>query len=221
MAYSGSAGDTRRPTPQGGETVKRCGISFEALADYNDGRADENAAEEIRRHLSADCGHCRENLEWLRRAAQTMRAASEIQVPQTLVSRLHDVYADRFRMPVRKSLLARLTFDSRSTPAFAGARGAAAEPVRLNFSTDLHDIDLWEEPAGPGRWYIIGQVLPREGAEVLQPEEIVFTSADGSRITVTPELPEFHLPSVPTGTYEVAVRLADTELLMRDVSVGI
>jgi hypothetical protein len=200
--------------------VKRCSIPFEALVDYHDGRADQNAVERIREHLSADCAYCRESLAWMKRAADTILGAERVQVPHTLMDRLHAIYTERFRMPVRQSLLARMSFDSRSAQALAGARGASEEAFELNYTTDLHDIDIWEEPAGQGNWYVIGQVLPREGEETLQPQQVVLSAADGTELSVTPDMPEFHLPSVPAGIYDVTVRLPGSEILIPGFAVG-
>ena len=200
--------------------MKRCGISFETLADYHDGRADRQAEERIREHLSARCTHCTESLAWLERSTNTLREAARIPVPQSLVDRLQSIYAERFRMPVRQSFLARLRFDGRSETALAGARGAAREAFQLNYITDEHDVDIWEEPAGDGNWYVIGQILPREGDAVFQPRQVVLTPAAGEAITITPELPEFHLPSVPAGIYSAAIQLQDSEILIHEFSVG-
>ena len=203
-----------------GETVKRCSIPFETLADYYDGRVDENAVERIREHLAGGCGNCTEGLAWLQRTTQSMREAERTQVPQALVDRLHSLYAERFRAPVRRSLLARLSFDSRPTPALSGARGSGEEAFKLNYRTDEHDIDIWEEPAGEGAWYLIGQVLPREGDEVFQPRQVVLTAPDGAEQSVIPELQEFHVSSVPSGVYKVAIRLDDSDILIPEFAVG-
>ena len=66
-------------------------------------------------------------------------------------------------------------------PALSGARGASEDPIKLNFSTDLHDIDFWEEPSGPGLWYVIGQVLAREGEETCKPEQTCSPTPMGYR----------------------------------------
>ena len=62
--------------------MKRCGISFETLADYNDGRADERASEQVREHINAGCDQCLEGLAWLQRAAHTLRAAADVRFPR-------------------------------------------------------------------------------------------------------------------------------------------
>ena len=200
--------------------MNRCAISFEALADYHDNRADESSAARIREHLERDCKHCRESLAWLERTAVTMREAASVSVSASLLERLHNVYVDRFRLPVRKSWMARLTFDSRATPALAGARGNSEGAFQLNFSTDEHDVDIWEESSGQDRWYIIGQVLPKEGDGAVVPDEVVFKAEDGAEITTRPDSPEFHVPVVPTGIYQVTLRMSDSEIRIADLSVG-
>ena len=200
--------------------MKRCSISFETLADYHDGRADENAAQQVRDHLASGCTECRNGLAWLGKAAHTIRDAESVQVPSPLIDRLQNIYAERFRMPARPSLLARLSFDSRANHALAGARGAGEEAFKLNYTTDLHDIDVWQEPAGQTNWYLIGQVLPREGDETVQPQQVILTSESGSEYSVTPEMPEFHLPSVPAGVYRATLRLQDGEIVIPAFTVG-
>jgi hypothetical protein len=159
--------------------MKRCNISFETLADYRDGRAQETESQRIREHLDTGCAHCRDAMAWLERTGAAMAEAQRTEVPQRLVDRLQGVFAERFRMPERRSLLARLTFDGRSPMALAGVRGGDEGAFNLSYSTELHEIDIWEEPVAPGRWYIIGQVLSRDGDEALLPGEIVLTREDG------------------------------------------
>ena len=123
-------------------------------------------------------------------------------------------------MPVRQSLLARLRFDSRATQTLSAARGASEEAFTLNYSTEMHDIDIWEEPAEQGNWYLIGQVLPLSGQETLQPQQVVFSAIDGAELSITPDMPEFHLPSIPAGIYNVTVRFPDSEILIPGFAVG-
>ncbi len=205
--------------------MKLCGIALETLADYQEGRADERAAAQIREHLDRDCVHCRQNLAWLQNATTTLREAHMVQVPATALTRAGAIFRERFRPTVVPnpllSWLASLQFDSRNTlPALAGARGAKREGVQLVYTTNRHDIELFQEPTGQGNWVMIGQVTPREGDAVLIPYEIVLTERGGSRLTFTPQSEEFHLPSIPGGLYDIALRLTDGEITLPDVGVG-
>ena len=205
--------------------MKNCGITLETLADYREGRADAGTTQQIRAHIDRDCPHCRQNLVWLQRTAETFREAHTVKVPEAALTRAHSLFRERFRpAPAPNPLLswlARLQFDSRqSMPALAGARGAKREGVQLVYSTNVHDIELFQEPAEPGNWYMIGQVMPREGDAVIVLQEIVLTERNGSRLIFKPESEEFHLPSVPAGLYEIALRLAGGEITIPDVGIG-
>ena len=200
--------------------MKRCSVSFDVLADFKDGRADDSAAALVRAHLDAGCAHCRDGITWLDKMAATLVEARRVQAPDRLVERASVLFKERFRMPVRPSLLARLSFDGRPSFSPAGARGADQAAFRLSYSTDLHDVDVWEEPVGEGSWYLIGQVLPREGDNVYQPLEVILTAGSGVETSVTPDLPEFHLPAVAPGVYRMALKLADSEILIPEFTVG-
>lgn len=201
--------------------MKRCGISFETLADYQDGMADVEASVQVRAHLDAGCAHCREILAWLNTSAVTLREAQRVQVPQTALDRAYVLFRERFRAPERISWLARLQFDShRGLPALAGARGARPEGFQLIYSTDAHDIELFQEPTEAGTWYVIGQVMPREGDGTIVPQQVIFRAKEGGNVSVTPQTEEFHLPSVPSGLYQVSLRLAEGDIALADVSIG-
>jgi hypothetical protein len=205
--------------------VKHCGIALETLADYQDGRADQATAEQVVTHLDQDCAHCLQNLSWLQHTRETLREAHAVTAPEAALARAHAIFRERFRpAPTSNALLswlASLQFDSRrSAPALAGARGGKREGVQLVYTTENHDIELFQEPAEQGKWYMIGQVMPREGEETIVPQEIVLTERGGSRLTFHPEAEEFHLPAVPEGLYEISLRLAEGEIKMTDVGVG-
>lgn len=200
------------------------------MADYQEGRLDERAAAQVREHLEQECLSCRQNLAWLQRTSTTLRQAHTVQVPRSALTRAHSLFRERFRpadaVPASSSnpftaWLARLQFDSRnSMPALAGSRGAKREGTQLVYSTDIHDIDLFQELNAQGGWYLIGQVMPREGTAIIVPIEIILTERDGSRLAFIPQSEEFHLPSVPQGVYEISLHLADGEITLPSVGVG-
>lgn len=205
--------------------MKNCGIALETLADYRDGRADADTAARIQAHLERDCIHCRQELDWLQRTAATLRASQEVKVPERSLARAHSLFRERFRAEVKQSplasWLAQLQFDSRrSSLSMSGARSGAREGIQLVYSTVLYDIDLFQEPAGQGKWHLTGNVLPRAGEEIIVPDEIVLLSRDGSRRSFSPENEEFHLPSIPEGEYDVLFRLAPGEITIRSIGIG-
>ncbi len=206
--------------------MKRCGIAFETLADYHEGKADASVSARIREHLDRDCLHCRQNLAWLERATGTLREAPFVQVPEAALERARALFRERYPSPATLpnplfAWLAQLQFDSRSSaPMLAGARGMKREGVQLVYSTEVHDIDLFQELSGEGTWYLIGQVMPRDGEATIVPQEVVLTERGGNRLTFAPESGEFHLPAIPEGIYDIALRLADGEITLPGVGIG-
>lgn len=201
--------------------MKSCDITFENLADYNDGCAASAVAEQISQHLKTGCNQCRENLAWMQDTMTTLKAAENVVVPQSIASRAHTVFTERFRAPIRHSWFAFLQFDSRSSMmAMAGARGGQADSYQLIYSTDAHDIELFQEPSEDGKWYIIGQVMPKEGETTLVTHEVILKGADQESLTFPCRSDEFHLTSVPAGIYDITLRLSEEEITLSSVSVG-
>ena len=200
--------------------VRLCRISFESLVDYREGRAAPAVAERIAAHLAADCAHCRPTLAWLAQTTPQIHAAQQMQVPQAALNRAYNLFRERMPAPAPSRWQALFQFDSRSSPAFAGARGQAAGAFQLRFGTAQHDITLFQEPVTGGKWYVIGQVIPNTGDAVIVPQEITLTGPDGAAQTFAPQADEFHLPDLTPGTYALHIRLDSGEILFPAVEIG-
>jgi hypothetical protein len=201
--------------------MNRCGLSFEALVDYHDGRADAATAARVHAHLESGCALCRSRLTRLERDLDTLREAARAdRVPDAWVERARQLYRDRFRRPERVSWFAKLVFDSRATPSLAGARGEESQAFQLLYSTEEFDLDVWQERADADRWHLIGQVLPRQGGGALAPEAAILTSPDGGILTATLEAGEFHFADVPPGRYRLTLDIGPAQLVVPEVIVG-
>lgn len=196
-----------------------CGIPFELLVDYREGRATTDASRQVQSHLASGCDACAEHMARLERLLSVLPEAQRVHAPEAAVERARALFRERFRAPARMTLLARLTLDSRGAGALSAARGEA-QPRQILYETDEYDLDLWEESVADGEWYLIGQVLPKSGAGTIAPESAVLTSAEGTEMRATAEGDEFHLPSVRAGIYQLRLRLGDTEIYIPDVTVG-
>jgi hypothetical protein len=201
--------------------MNRCGISFEALVDYHDGRADAAAVASVRAHLEAGCALCQSRLARLSHDLVTLREAARAdQVPDAWVERARQLHRDRFRKPERVSWFAQLVFDSRMTPSLAGARGEDSYAFQLLYSTDEFDLDVWQERTEADRWHLIGQVLPRQGGGVLTPDAASLTSPDGVTWSATLEAGEFHFADMPSGIYRLSLDIGQAQLVVPEVAVG-
>ena len=200
--------------------MDRCDMKFETLVDYREGRLDAAQAEQVRAHLDIGCEQCRQQLARMERSLSALREVDRFHAPQAAVERARALFRERFRKPERPPLLARLVFDSRTQPAFAAARGVGSAAIQTLFATETHEIDLWQEQTEGTLWYLIGQVLPREGEEAVAPESAVFTDAEGNRLEARLEGDEFHAPELPAGVYQLDLRLGETEIVLPEVVVG-
>lgn len=200
--------------------IKSCRIPFESLVDYAENRAPTATTERIRAHLAADCANCRATLDWMANATPQIHAAQQVEVPAFMLNRAYDLFRQKFPVPARPAWQAFLQFDSRNTLAFAGARGQAEGAFQMRFSAEQHDITLFQEPIAGGAWYLIGQVLPREGDAVIIPLEITLVGPDGATQDFSPQAEEFHLSPIAAGTYKMTIRWEDGELVLPEISVG-
>lgn len=204
--------------------MKECRVTLNVLADYLDGVGDTEVRQALGQHIAEGCLQCRNSLHWLRR---TLGALAQVdagkQAPDAAIARARALYREQFRPPLSIALpafLARLVFDSRSSPVAVGARGERTAAYHQIFSADAYDIDIWQEPMSDVSWYLIGQVLPIDVDEIVVPEAVVLYEASGDLIPSVEEAGEFHIPAVPEGTYQVHLRLADREVIIPEVVVG-
>ena len=200
--------------------IRSCRIPFESLVDYNENRAAPATAERIRAHLAADCASCRAALNWLASATPQIHAAQQTQVPDRALNRAYHLFRQRFPASARPTWRALPQFDSRNHLSFAGARGHSEGAFQMRFSAERHDVTLFQEPLAGGAWYLIGQVLPKEGNAVIVPQEVEMIGRDGKTQMFFPQGEEFHLPEIAAGTYDIVIRWEDGEIVLPGIDAG-
>lgn len=204
--------------------MNRCRIPFEAILDYQEGRAAGELAERIQAHLADDCANCRRHLARWERLLGVMKEADRWHAPESVLERAYAILEERYRppapVPSLTTRIARLLFDSRTNLALAGARGEAGQEVQLVYGTEGYDVNLWTEAQENGRWYLIGQALAHPDRTAVLPEQVLLTAQDGTNLTATLETNEFHLEALTPGVYVLHVQLPDCEIVVSDVTVG-
>lgn len=198
----------------------RCGMAFETLLDYYEGRADEAAAARVREHLTAGCQTCQQQLARIARTLDVLPELGRLPVPEPVLERARAIYRERFSKPERTSILAKLVFDSRTHLALAGARGEENTSLQQHYRTDSYDIDLWQEWTEEKAWYLIGQALSTQGDAILRPDAVLLISPEGATQTARIEPREFHFDAVPEGRYTMIVQLGGVDVTLPDVLVG-
>ncbi|MBM3495746.1 MAG: hypothetical protein FJX72_15690 [Armatimonadetes bacterium] len=157
---------------------------------------------------------------WLRRVARALRAEGIAQAPQSVLDCARTAFVEHRRNPDQVVHVARPLFDSWANLAPVALRGEAATTRHQVYSTAWHDVDLWGERLTDELWYLIGQVLPKQGGAAIRPLEALLMSSDKSVKTGVPDNGEFHIPSVHPGIYDLRLRLSGSEILLPNVYVG-
>jgi hypothetical protein len=136
------------------------------------------------------------------------------------LNRVRVLFDERFPQPPTLFALARLVFDSRVAQAPVYARGAAGETCQLLFSTNRHNVEIWEERQDATHCYVIGQVLPIGGGVALAPREVNLVPDGGDPIAAEPYMDEFHAPHLPVGRYAIRIRMEDGEIVIPEIELG-
>ena len=199
-------------------------ISFETLLDIADQKLTPNS--ETTSHLS-DCARCADEMRGLEELMQLMRADRSVDAPRDVLAYAVNIFEERKlkfglhraapRSSFVKRIVAALSFDSFDrAPAF-GVRSGPGAARQLLYSAGDNDIDLRINEQENNRWAIAGQVLGEHCAG----GEISLHGYEVSNSASLNEQCEFTLPAVPAGIYELVVRLADVEVEVPPIEIGI
>jgi hypothetical protein len=122
---------------------------------------------------------------------------------------------------LRRRVEAWLSFDSWATaPLAAGLRSTSSATRQLVFSADGRDVDLRIVPAGM-QFTLSGQVLgPDETGTVMLVPEVTAGDPGAARQVPLDALGEFHLAEVQPGRYQLALQLADQDVVLPAFDVG-
>ena len=204
--------------------MEECGMDWEALAEYREGRAVGANRARLDEHLAGGCGECRVRLDWLARAVPALAAPALPPAPAAFQRRASALFRERMQRPAARPwpLIARLLFDGRAAftaPAFARGEGGRDSSLHRVYAVAGREIDLWEEREPGGNSYVIGQVLTAE-AEA-PPLSAAWLSTEGvAPHAAALEDGEFHLAAVPAGTYVLTLVLGEETILVPHLTVA-
>ena len=195
-------------------------VSLERLTDLVECQLSGDEQTGLHNHLAA-CPRCAADLAWLKRVIALMGTDDSQDAPPAVIAHAVQLFRPRTeqvaRMPNhrRRRLLARLRFDSARPPLALGLRAGRLEARQQLYSAGNHDLDLRLNPAGTA-WLLSGQVLGAEasGQAELRGETIRVQAALN-------DLSEFTLPPVPAGRYALLLHLAEVEIEVADLEVGL
>jgi len=200
-------------------------ITIDMLVDYLDDRLDPDLTQLVSERLPKD-PEAQSFCEWLQHYTSALQGAvsmRELQPSAVAVSAAQQLFRDRHpahRPGSLPSLVARLVLDSRRPAMQSAVRGDLTASVQAVYATDDHDVDLWQERLADGNWYLIGQILPKDGREAITPRCGVLTGANGVTLFTQTREGEFFISEAQAGRYDLRLDLDDTQILLSGVMVG-
>lgn len=151
--------------------------------------------------------------DFLRSDAQYAPPAALISRTKALFTKPEEAPARDFLAPLRR-IIADLVFDSGGglTPALAGFRGTGER--HRTFEAGSIEIDLQTSPVATDEvWRILGQIASDRDRE---PASLAFVpdGSDSAVVTVTSDENGMFQAQLPAGTYELAIRFPDLEIIV-------
>ncbi|MFN0088512.1 MAG: hypothetical protein ACKVX9_24190 [Blastocatellia bacterium] len=143
--------------------------SLNNLLNYTRGELATEERASIMTHLTGDCQSCRENLRWLEEVLSLAAADKSYTLQEDLILQVVAQFRTQSAPPQSslRQLVARLMFDSFTSPQLAEVRSVSAELTGLagrqyHYQTEGYDIDLrFDRAEGLEAEELIGQILPR------------------------------------------------------------
>lgn len=201
--------------------MTRCQVPFEMLLNVYEGRGDRASLDVLRDHLATGCSSCQQSWRWLQRVLAASKEMDSVPIPEWPTALATARFRERYAIPARPKLLARLSFDSHLQSLSALARGDQELSRHLIYSTDDYDVELWQEMISRQACYLIGQVLPKQGGAAMHLQSVSITDVQDNILSVTPKEVEFHLPFVSAGLYQMRIALPEAEICLSDVMIGV
>ena len=194
-------------------------VSVSELADYFEGNLSLLRRMELELHVAA-CSRCAADLAELERLIGLMSTARP-QDASSVIDRAVRLFQSRAGNTASGSdlpsrVLAVLPFDSLGlAPAF-GVRSGKPGARQLLFRAGIDQIDLRIEPADRV-WTVSGQILgePATGGRA------VLQGATSTSETAITEPGEFVLPPLEAGTYKLILSLANIDVEIEEIRIGL
>lgn len=191
-------------------------LSFEQLVDLVEGCLPPGEVDPALGHLST-CARCAGEKAWLERIIGLMRTDTSEDAPPAVIARARRLFQPRaVSVPTgRRRIAALLQFDSLQRPLALGVRSAQPATRQLLLKAESFDLDVRITPTRAA-WQVAGQVLGLEASGQVE--------LQGDTATVQADLNdlgEFSLPPVPSGSYNLLLHLADLDVDLPTLYIGI
>lgn len=185
-------------------------------------------AQAVHTHLQKGCAACSDQVDWLAQVVNVAAHDRSFAFPEEQVKGLVAWFKAQPAHASRslRQLVAELLFDSLNSVQLAQVRDnsvmqpALASGRQMLFRTDGFDIDLrFESRNDLISEDLIGQVLPQ--SEAFTKATVVLTrkvdDLKSHRVAQTDEQGLFRFARLPSGVYDVTIRVAEAEIKLPNV----
>lgn len=188
-------------------------LNSETALDFVEGRLQTDQIVFWTQHIST-CAACTQDVANWRKLGTGLKRSHLVSAPnQDLEKALHIFPSASADRPKQRSVLASIVFDSFQQPAFAGARGAAAQTRQLVLRAEEFDIHvkIWGEH---DHRQLLGQVLSRSGHEFVGAARFhLLRNGERLESTAVDEVGEFHFTDVPEGDLSLQIDLPNLTVI--------
>jgi anti-sigma factor RsiW len=191
-------------------------LSFERLVDLVEGHLSPAEQKPLLAHITS-CARCAAEMRWLEQVIGLMRTDTSEDAPPDVIDRARRLFQPR-PTPVPsdwRRIVALVNFDSQQRPLALGVRSGQPAARQLLLKAEDYDLDLRITPAGSA-WQVTGQLLGPESAG-----EVELQGGDGLIQAELNDLGEFSLPPTPAGVYRLILRLAQVEIELPRLEIGV
>ena len=188
------------------------------VLDYLDGRLGDAGRRRAEAHLALPCAACRERVRELGALTHLMRLDRVPPVPAALREQALAAFAPSAQAsPVARVLeqVARLLFDSASTPLPAAVRHALGGARRLRFALGDDRLELEYEPESAGLASLRGRLLSEEAPL----HRIEIAAAAESRVVWPDAGGAFALDDLPAGEATLTVTGPNTSFRLPPITL--
>jgi len=207
-----------------------CRIQFEELLSYFEGTSSKSASKTINRHVAEGCKTCISGLAWVREFMPSLHYVvqyKEERVTAAAMARAIALMPTKAQPAIQASFRERLVtaaallFDTRlNAPSMVAARDLIDGSVHVAYSAGTIDVDIWQESAKGGNWFVTGQALCVGNEVLASPDSVSLVSSVNETITGSLEDSEFSFESVRPGSYELRLQWADQDVVIDSLTIG-
>ncbi|HEV7396577.1 MAG TPA: hypothetical protein VGN86_08720 [Pyrinomonadaceae bacterium] len=189
-------------------------IPFEELVDMVE--LPNATAQAARREHLAVCAHCKSEAERIGQTINLMRSDTSEDAPRDVIAYAVNVFTREKQLSLLRRIVAALSFDSASSAPAYGVRSGESAGQQQLYVADEHDIDV-RISLKQDQWLVSGQILGSECGG----GKIELSNGENCITADLNDLCEFTFPPVLPGVYRVDIRLADREIEIPKLELGV